>query len=64
MAKLTLAKKGKIIFGVCKGLETSGRGSALLWRIIFVVTACSLWVPFFVYIGMAMFLPVADDQKS
>ena len=63
MAKLALVKKGKIFFGVCKGLEASGKGSALIWRIIFVLTACSLWLPFFVYIGMAMFLPVAEDKN-
>ena len=63
MAKLALVKKGKIFFGVCKALETSGKGPALIWRIIFVLTACSLWLPFFVYIGMAMFLPVAEDKN-
>ena len=63
MARLTLVKKGKILFGVCKGLEVSGKGSALIWRIIFVLTACSLWLPFFVYLGMAMFLPVAEDKN-
>ncbi len=63
MAKLALVKKGKIFFGVCKGLEASGKGSALIWRIIFVVTSCSFWLPFFVYIGMAMFLPVAEDKN-
>ena len=65
MAKLSLVKKGKIFFGVCKGLEVSGKGSALIWRIIFVVTALlSFEVPFIVYIGMAMFLPVAEDKKN
>ena len=63
MAKLALVKRGKILFGVCKGLEASGKGSALIWRIIFVVSACSLWLPFFIYIGMAMFLPVAEDKN-
>tara|TARA_Y100001968_G_scaffold299148_1_gene309553 strand:- start:15 stop:218 length:204 start_codon:yes stop_codon:yes gene_type:complete len=65
MAKLALVKKGKIFFGVCKGLEASGKGSALIWRIIFVVTALfSFGIPFIVYIGMAMFLPVAEDKKT
>ena len=62
MAKLALVKKGKVLFGVCKGLEASGKGSALIWRIIFVVTSISLWLPIFVYIGMAMLLPVAEDK--
>jgi len=63
MTKLALVNKDKILFGVCKGLEAFGTGSALIWRMIFVVTACSLWLLFFVYIGMAMFLPLAEDKN-
>ncbi len=64
MAKLTLVKQGKIFLGVCKGLEASGRGSALVWRVIFLVTSCFLWFPLFVYLGMGMFLPVADKKDG
>ena len=63
MSNLVMVRKGKILFGVCKGLEVLGRGSAFLWRSIFVVTACFLWFPLFVYIGMAMFLPVVDEKN-
>ena len=64
MANFVLVRKGKILFGVCKELEASGRGSAFLWRSIFVVTACSLWLFLFVYIGIAMFLPVVDEKTE
>ncbi|ABX09141.1 PspC domain-containing protein [Prochlorococcus marinus] len=57
MAGLQLAKEDKIIFGVCKGLENSRRGSAFLWRIIFIVSTCTLGFPFLIYIGLALFLP-------
>tara|TARA_B100001250_G_C19731560_1_gene758741 strand:- start:79 stop:261 length:183 start_codon:yes stop_codon:yes gene_type:complete len=57
MAGLQLAKEDKIFFGVCKGLENAGRGSAFLWRLIFIVLTCSLGFPFFIYIGLSLFLP-------
>ncbi len=60
MADLKLVKKGKVVFGVCKGLEAAGKGSAFWWRLIFVVLTLIAWLPLFVYIGMAIFIPSED----
>ena len=40
MRNLYKVKEGKIVAGVCSGLEASGKGNAWLYRIIFLPPAC------------------------
>lgn len=56
------AKRGGMIFGICKGLENSGRGSAGMWRIILSLVSFFLTgIPIIVYIIAGLVLPVEED---
>ena len=44
MASIIRAKKGAWFLGVCKGLEKSNRGSALFWRLVFLLLHALLLV--------------------
>lgn len=56
------AKKDKVIFGICKGLENSGRGSANLWRGILVVVSLFLTgIPIIVYIIAGLVIPISEE---
>lgn len=56
------AKRGGIIFGICKGLENSGRGSAGMWRVILSLVSFFLTgIPVIVYIIAGLALPVEDN---
>ena len=58
------AKKGAIIFGLCKGLSNSGRGSAGLWRFIFVIVSLFLTgIPIIVYIVAGLIIPVDESEQ-
>jgi len=43
MSQIYRVKEGKILFGVCSGLEASGRGDAWLWRIAMLTLAWPLY---------------------
>ena len=59
------AKKGAIIFGLCQGLANSGRGSAGLWRVIFVLVSLFLTgIPVIVYIIAGLILPIDESESS
>ena len=56
------AKKDKVIFGICKGLENSGRGSANLWRGILVAVSLFLTgIPVILYIIAGLVIPISDE---
>ena len=56
------AKRGGVIFGICKGLENSGRGSAGMWRVILSLVSFFLTgIPVIVYIIAGLALPVEDN---
>ena len=56
------AKRGGVIFGICKGLENSGRGSAGMWRVILSLVSFFLTgIPIIVYIIAGLVLPVEDN---
>ena len=56
------AKKDKVIFGICKGLENSGRGSANLWRGILVAVSLFLTgIPVIIYIIAGLVIPISDE---
>ena len=56
------ANKDKVIFGICKGLENSGRGSANLWRGILVFVSLFLTIiPIIIYIIAGLVIPISDE---
>ena len=56
------AKRGGVIFGICKGLENAGRGSAAMWRVILSLVSFFLTgIPVIVYIIAGLALPVDDN---
>ena len=56
------AKRGGMIFGICKGLENAGRGSTTMWRFILVLVSLFLTgIPVIIYIIAGLMLPVSDD---
>ena len=61
---LVRVKEGAVVCGVCKGLEVSGRGSAKGWRIIFVVSTLFVWLPAFIYAGMAILIPLKNNEDD
>ena len=61
---LVRVKEGAVVCGVCKGLEVSGRGSAKGWRILFIVSTLFVWLPAFVYAGMAILIPLKNNEDE
>ena len=61
---LVRVKEGAVVCGVCKGLEVSGRGSANGWRILFVVSTLFVWLPAFIYAGMAILIPLKNNEDD
>jgi len=61
-AKLYRVRKGAIFSGVCKGLEACGRGSALAYRIAFVLGGLYI-VGIIIYVLMAASIPVATAEQ-
>lgn len=56
--------EGAQLAGVCVGLETAGKGSALNWRLLFAVGSVFLWVPLIAYIVLAIVLPKYPTRKA
>ena len=61
---LVRAKEGAVLCGVCKGLEVSGRGSANGWRILFFISTLFVWLPAFIYAGMAILIPLKNNEDN
>tara|TARA_B100000579_G_scaffold273175_1_gene225653 strand:+ start:282 stop:632 length:351 start_codon:yes stop_codon:yes gene_type:complete len=57
-------KHGAVISGVCKGLEVAGRGSASSWRVLFIVSTLIIWLPAFIYVGMALGIPMQENEED
>ena len=56
------AKRGGIIFGICKGLENSGRGSAVSYRVMLILVSLFLTgLPIIIYIIVGIIVPVEDN---
>ena len=56
------AKRGGIIFGICKGLENSGRGSAVTYRVMLSLVSLFLTgLPIIIYIIVGIIVPVDDN---
>ena len=61
---LVRVKEGSVVCGVCKGLEVSGRGSAKGWRILFFISTLFVWLPAFIYAGMAILIPLKNNEDD
>ena len=62
--KIYRVQEGSQLAGVCAGLEASGRGGAGGWRALFVVGSLFYLVGVFIYIGMAISLPLVQKKKD
>jgi len=63
MTNITRAKKGAWFLGVCKGLEKSNRGNALIWRLVFFIASCfTLGLPILIYLGLAFIYPIEKAE--
>ncbi|MCT0219427.1 PspC domain-containing protein [Synechococcus sp. CS-1329] len=60
--KLFRVKEGAIVSGVCQGLEVCGRGSAIAYRLLFFFGSLFWLVGIFIYIAMAISIPVASKE--
>jgi hypothetical protein len=62
-SKLYRVKEGAILAGVCQGLEASGRGSAVAYRLLFVFGSIFYLVGIIIYIVMGISIPVANKKQ-
>lgn len=62
-SKLYRVKEGAIFAGVCQGLEASGRGSAVAYRLLFSFGTLFILLPLFIYIVMGISIPVANKKQ-
>lgn len=62
-SRLYRVKEGAIISGVCQGLEVCGRGSAVAYRLLFVFGSIFYLIGIFIYIAMAISIPVASKEQ-
>jgi phage shock protein PspC (stress-responsive transcriptional regulator) len=61
--KLYRVKEGAVLSGVCQGLEVCGRGSAVAYRLLFVFGSIFAIIGVFIYIAMAISIPVASKEQ-
>ncbi|WP_137024933.1 PspC domain-containing protein [Synechococcus sp. UW179A] len=64
LMSLTRSRKNSVFAGVCSGLESSGYGSANVWRIIFVVTSFFYGVGWIAYLVMAFTVKSSQKEKA
>ena len=58
MSKIIRPKKGRWLFGVFKGLEHAGFGTAFGWRIVFLIACCfGFGIPALIYFALVVILP-------
>ena len=62
-SKLYRVKEGAILAGVCQGLEVSGRGSAVAYRMLFAIGSIFWFVGIIIYIVMGISIPVASKEQ-
>jgi phage shock protein PspC (stress-responsive transcriptional regulator) len=62
--KLYRVVEGRQVSGVCAGLEACGRGTATGWRLLFVFGSFFWLIAIFIYIGMAVSLPLVKTRKE
>ena len=58
MSMIIRPKNGRWLYGVFKGLESSGIGKANGWRIVFLIACCfSFGIPVLIYFALVIILP-------
>ena len=58
MSKIIRPKSGRWLYGVFKGLESAGIGTANGWRFVFIIACCfSFGIPALIYFALAIILP-------
>lgn len=62
-ARLYRVKEGAVLAGVCQGLEACGRGSAVAYRLLFFFGSIFWLIGIFIYIAMAISIPVANKEQ-
>jgi phage shock protein PspC (stress-responsive transcriptional regulator) len=62
-SKLYRVKEGAILAGVCQGLEASGRGSAVAYRLLFAFGSIFWLIGIVIYIVMGISIPVASKEQ-
>ena len=61
--RLYRVKEGAVFSGVCQGLEVCGRGSAVAYRLLFFFGSIFYLIGIFIYIAMAISIPVASKEQ-
>ena len=65
MSKIVRPQTGRWSFGVFKGLELAGIGTATGWRIVFLIACCfSFGIPAIIYCAAAIILPYEKLNKK
>lgn len=62
-SRLYRVKEGAILSGVCQGLEVCGRGSAVAYRLLFVFGSIFYLIGIFIYLAMAISIPLASKEQ-
>jgi len=62
-SKLYRVKEGAIFAGVCQGLEASGKGSAVAYRLLFAFGSIFWLIGIVIYIVMGISIPVANKEQ-
>ena len=62
-SKLYRVKEGAIFAGVCQGLEASGRGSAVAYRLLFAFGSIFWLIGIVIYIVMGISIPLATKEQ-
>lgn len=64
MSQIYRVRQGQQLAGVCTGLEAAGKGSAVCWRLLFVVGGFLTFLPLLIYPALALSLPVVKTKKE
>ena len=65
MSKIIRPQTGRWVFGVFKGLESAGIGTASGWRIFFIIACCfSFGIPAILYFACAIIFPYEKSNKN
>ena len=57
-------KEGSIFAGACSGLEASGKGTAVMWRLLFFFTGWFSFLGVIAYVALAIILPEGKSKKK
>ena len=65
MTKIIRPHTARWVYGVFKGLESAGIGTASGWRIVFLIACCfSFGIPSIIYFACAIILPYEKSNKK